>query len=80
MIRAIWTMPAILILCTTAVLAQGNDAKPAPQAAQPPQVLSRTGTMYNGNNVKLQLPVNPNAYWADLWSGAPTDPTGQGQR
>jgi len=64
MFRAAGIAQAILFGSTTIVVAQGSSTKP------PPQVLSQTGTMYDGNNVNLKLPAEPNRYWVDLWSGA----------
>jgi hypothetical protein len=62
--RIVQTM---LLASTTVVLAQGGNTPPARQNA-PPQVLSQTGTMYDGNNTNLQLPAEPNRYWVDLWA------------
>lgn len=67
MIRAMGVAQTILFASTTIVLAQGNPQS-APQGAPPPQVLSQTGTMYDGNNANLQLPAEPNKYWVDLWA------------
>ena len=58
---------AMLLASTTSILAQGGNAPSAAQNASPPQVLSQTGTMYDGNNTNLQLPIEPNRYWVDLW-------------
>jgi hypothetical protein len=48
-------------------------AAPIPALAQgggaPPKVLGRTGTMYDGNNARLQLPSEPNAWYQNRWAG-----------
>jgi hypothetical protein len=54
----------ILVAAAEPALAQGG----APQSAQHPPVIGHTGTMYDGNNANLQLPPEPNAYWARLWA------------
>jgi hypothetical protein len=77
MIRATGTAQTILIAFTTIVLAQGNNTRAISQGGQPPQALSQTGTMYDGNNVNLQLPAEPNGYWANLWA-APISATNTG--
>ena len=61
---------AIMILLPAAMpaFAQGGNPSPAPQSAQHPTVIGQTGTMYDGNNANLQLPPEPNAYWARLWA------------
>ena len=64
MIKAIAIATAILVSATMSALAQGG----APQGAQHPTVIGQTGTMYDGNNAKLQLPPEQNAYWARLWA------------
>ena len=66
MFRAVGIAQAILFASTAFVLAQGGATRGAP----PPQVLGQTGTMYDGNNVNLKLPAEPNRYWVDLWAGA----------
>ena len=77
MIKAIGIASAILVATTTVVLAQANSAQSAPPGARPPQVLGQTGTMYDGNNAILQLPPEPNSYWANLWAAPiPTQNTG----
>ena len=76
MVRAMGIAQAILFASTTIVLAQGSKAQPAPQGVPPPQVLSQTGTMYDGDNANLQLAAEPNKYWVDLWA-APIS-TGRG--
>lgn len=68
MIRAMRIAQAILFASTTIVLAQGSKTQPAPKDPPPPQVLTQTGTMYDGNNANLQLPAEPNRYWVDLWA------------
>jgi hypothetical protein len=68
MIKAIGIVSAILVATTTVALAEGNSTQSAPQGAHPAQVLGQTGTMYDGNNANLQLPPEPNRYWADLWA------------
>ena len=72
MIRPTGIAAAILAVTAIPALAQGGNPSPAPQGAQPPTVIGQTGTMYDGNNANLQLPPEPNAYWARLWSGAGT--------
>jgi hypothetical protein len=68
MTRAMGIAQTMLLASTTMVLAQGGNTPSAPQKAPPPQVLSETGTMYDGNNANLQLPAEPNRYWVDLWA------------
>jgi hypothetical protein len=68
MIRAMGIAQAMLFASATIVLGQGSNPHSAPQGAPPPQVLSQTGTMYDGNNANLQLPAEPNRYWVDLWA------------
>jgi hypothetical protein len=68
MIRPIGIAAAILAVTAIPALAQGGNPSPAPQGAQPPTVIGQTGTMYDGNNANLQLPPEPNAYWARLWA------------
>ena len=63
MTRAIGIAQAILLGSTTIVLAQGGNA------LAPSQLLGRTGTMHDGNNASLQLPLEPNRYWVGLWAG-----------
>jgi hypothetical protein len=68
MIKAIAIVQAILIASTVVALAQRDNAQPVSQAGQPPEVLGQTGSMYDGNNANLQLPAEPNEYWARLWA------------
>jgi hypothetical protein len=68
MIRSIAIAAAILAVTAAPALAQGGNPSPAPQGAQPSTVIGQTGTMYDGNNANLQLPPEPNAYWARLWA------------
>ena len=77
MIKTTGIVSAILIASTAVVLAQSNSMQSVPQSAHPPQVLGQTGTMYDGNNAKLQLPPEPNRYWANLWAAPiPAENTG----
>ena len=77
MIKTTGIVSAILIASTAVVLAQRNGTQSVPQGAHPPQVLGQTGTMYDGNNAKLQLPAEPNRYWANLWAAPiPAENTG----
>lgn len=64
MIKAINVGTMILVAAGVPALAQGG----VPQSAQHPTVIGPTGTMYDGNNANLQLPPEPNAYWARLWA------------
>jgi hypothetical protein len=64
MIKAFAIGTMILIAAVVPALAQGG----APQSAQHTTVIGQTGTMYDGNNANLQLPPEPNAYWARLWA------------
>ena len=64
MIKPIATAIMILVPAAVLALAQGG----ASQSAQHPTVIGQTGTMYDGNNANLQLPPEPNAYWARLWA------------
>jgi hypothetical protein len=64
MIIAIAIGTMILIAAVVPALAQGA----APESAQHTTVIGQTGTMYDGNNANLQLPPEPNAYWARLWA------------
>ena len=64
MIKAITVATMILVAAGVPALAQGG----VPQSAQHPTVIGQTGTMYDGNNANLQLPLEPNAYWAQLWA------------
>ena len=64
MIKAITVATIILVAAGVPALAQGG----VPQSAQHPTVIGQTGTMYDGNNANLQLPPEPNAYWARLWA------------
>ena len=68
MIKPIAIATMILVSAAMPALAQGGNPPPAPQAARPPTVIGQTGTMYDGNNANLQLPPEPNAYWARLWA------------
>jgi hypothetical protein len=69
MIKPIAIATMILVSTGIAAFAQGgNPPPPAPQGAQPSMVVGPTGTMYDGNNANLQLPPEPNAYWARLWA------------
>ena len=68
MIRPLAIASAIFSATVIPALAQGGNPSPAPQGAQPPTVIGQTGTMYDGNNANLQLPPEPNAYWARLWA------------
>ena len=77
MIRATGIALAVLFASTVIVLAQGDATPSASQGAPPPQVLSQTGTMYNGDNTDLHLPPEPNKYWLDLWA-APISTRGIG--
>jgi hypothetical protein len=67
-IREMRIAQTMLLASTTIVLAQGGNTPSAPQRPPPPQVISQTGTMYDGNNTNLQLPAEPNRYWANLWA------------
>ena len=64
MIKAITVATMILVASGVPALAQGG----VPQSAQHPTVIGQTGTMYDGNNANLQLPPEPDAYWAQLWA------------
>jgi hypothetical protein len=64
MTKAIAIATMILLAAATSALAQGG----APQSAQRPTVIGQTGTMYDGNNANLQLPLELNAYWSRLWA------------
>ena len=64
MIKAITVATMILVAAGVPALAQGG----VPQSAQHPTVIGQTGTMYDGNNANLQLPPEPNTYWARLWA------------
>jgi hypothetical protein len=64
MIKAIAIAATILVAEAVPALAQGD----ASQSAQRSTVLGQTGTMFDGNNADLQLPPEPNAYWAQLWA------------
>jgi hypothetical protein len=64
MIKVIIVATMILVAAGVPALAQGG----VPQSAQHPTVIGQTGTMYDGNNANLQLPPEPNAYWAQLWA------------
>ena len=64
MIKAITVATMILVAAGVPALAQGG----VPQGAQRPTVIGQTGTMYDGNNANLQLPPEPDAYWAQLWA------------
>jgi hypothetical protein len=64
MIKAITVATMILVAADVPALAQSS----APQSAQHPTIIGPTGTMYDGNNANLQLPPEPNAYWAQLWA------------
>jgi hypothetical protein len=68
MIKAIAVATMILVTAAVPALAQGGNPSPAPQSAQHPAVIGQTGTMYDGNNAKLQLPPEPDAYWSQLWA------------
>jgi hypothetical protein len=64
MIKAIAIATTILAAAAVPALPQGGTA----QSAQHPTVIGQTGTMYDGNNANLQLPPEPDAYWAQLWA------------
>lgn len=64
MIKPVLIATMLLVGAAISVLAQGG----APQNAPRPTVIGQTGTMYDGNNAILQLPPDPNAYWAQLWA------------
>ena len=64
MIKAITVATMILVAAGVPALAQGG----VPQSAQHPTVIGQTGTMYEGNNANLELPPEPNSYWAQLWA------------
>ena len=64
MIKPILIATMVLVAAAASALAQSGT----PQGAQHPTVLGQTGTMYDGNNANLQLPPEPNAYWARLWA------------
>ena len=68
MLRAMGIAQTMLFASATIVLGQGSNPQSAPRRAPPPQVLSQTGTMYDGDNANLQLPTEPNRYWVDLWA------------
>ena len=70
MIKTTGTVSAILIASATVVFAQGSGTQSTPQGVQPPQMLGQTGTMHDGNNARLQLPPEPNSYWANLWAAS----------
>ena len=75
--KSLGIVSALLIASTAVALAQANSTQPTPQGAHPPQVLSQTGTMYDGNNANLRLASEPNSYWANLWATPiPTENTG----
>lgn len=80
MIREMRMAQTMLLASTTIILAQGGNTPSAPQTAPPPQVLSQTGTMYDGNNTNLQLPAEPNRYWADLWATPISTASGERRR
>jgi hypothetical protein len=64
MMKPIAIATMILVAAAVPAVAQGG----APQSAQYPAAIGQTGTMYDGNNANLQLPPEPNAYWARLWA------------
>jgi len=68
MIRPIGIAHMILIASSTLSLAQSSDNSSLSYSGRPPQVLSQTGTMYDGNNVNLRLPSEPDRYWQSLWA------------
>jgi hypothetical protein len=68
MIRPIEIAAAILVFCAPPAFAQSSNPSPTHQGAQPSTVVGPTLTMYDGNNANLQLPAQPNAYWAGLWA------------
>lgn len=68
MSRLIGIVSAILIASTAVVQAQGSRTQSVSRDVRPAHVLGQTGTMYDGDNAKLQLPSEPNGYWADLWA------------
>jgi hypothetical protein len=68
MIKLIAVATMILVTAAMHVLAQGNHPPPEPHGPQRPTVIGQTGTMYDGNNAKLQLPPEQNEYWARLWA------------
>ena len=63
MVRATAIAQTILIASTAVGLAQQSNA-----GTKRPEMLSETGTMYDGNNANLQLPAEPNGYWERLWA------------
>ena len=73
MIRAMGLAQMMLFASATIVHGQGSKPQPPPPQGAPPQVLSQTGTMYDGNNANLQLPAEPDRYWVDRWA-APISP------
>jgi hypothetical protein len=68
MIKSIAIATILLLPAAMPALAQGGNPSPEPGRAQHPTVIGQTGTMYDGNNASLQLPPEPNAYWARLWA------------
>lgn len=78
MMRAIRIAAAVLAAAAAPVLAQGKGA--------PPKVLGATGTMYDGNNARLRLPRERDAWYANSQAGyvprqakaAPAAATGPG--
>lgn len=88
MLRTVTIAAAALLVGVGATWAQGNTTSAAAPFSNPvAQVLGPTGTMYDGNNAELRLPPDPNAWFAQKWSGyvplqptpnAPTAATGPG--
>jgi hypothetical protein len=68
MMKPIALTSVMLVAAAASAFAQSGNPPPASPAAGQRSVLGQTGTMYDGNNANLQLPPQPNTYWAQLWA------------
>lgn len=67
-------MTVVLLAAVTQAFAQG--ASPQPQNHKASSVLGPTGTMYDGNNARLSLPSEQNAWFAQQRAGYVPAPVG----
>ena len=66
----------IVLVLTAAAPAFAQGSGGPTQNSKGPPVLGPTGTMYDGNNARLSLPSERNAWFLEQWAGYVPVPAG----
>ncbi|MBV8738192.1 MAG: hypothetical protein JO007_13225 [Alphaproteobacteria bacterium] len=69
MLRVIAIATAALVTVAAPALAQANRPLPPSPGTGPAAILGPTGTMYDGNNSKLQVPPEQDAWYKETFAG-----------